>query len=182
MELLINMVLLALLAVVTVAIIRIRNLFGVAVLTGAYSFLMASVMVALDAIDVAMTEASVGAGISMVLVLAALYLTRIHEAAPRRTTVLPLVVSLGAGAMLVYGSWNLPPFGIAAQPVNQHAGAAYLAQNMDATGIPNVVGAVLASWRGYDTLGETTVIFVAGIGVLLLLRRWRPKRGTEGAE
>ena len=31
--------------------------------------------------------------------------------------------------------------------------------------MPNVVTAVLASYRGYDTLGETTVVFTAGAGV-----------------
>ena len=173
MELLINMVLLTLLACVTVGVVRIRNLFGVAVLSGAYSFLMASVMVVLDAVDVAMTEASVGAGISMVLILSALYLTRVHEAPPRHSIALPLVVALGTGAMLIYGSYGLPAFGTAYQPVNLHVGGEYLDRNMYETGIPNVVGAVLASWRGFDTLGETTVIFVAGIGVLLLLRRRR---------
>lgn len=173
MELLINMVLLTLLAVVTVGVVRIRNLFGVAVLTGAYSFLMASVMVVLDAVDVAMTEASVGAGISMVLVLGALYLTKVEEAPPRYSPVIPLVVAAGTGAMLIYGSFGLPAFGTAYQPVNLHVGGAYLQLNMEETGIPNVVTAVLASWRGFDTLGETAVIFMAGIGVLLLLRRWR---------
>ncbi len=167
------MVLLTLLGAVTVAMVRIRNLFAVAVLSGAYSFLMASVMVVLDAVDVAMTEASVGAGISMVLVLGALYLTRVHEAPPRHSPVIPLVVSLGTGAMLIYGSFGLPAFGTAYQPVSLHVGGAYLEQNMHETEIPNVVTAVLGSWRGYDTLGETTVIFIAGIGVLLLLRRWR---------
>jgi multicomponent Na+:H+ antiporter subunit B len=169
----INMVLLTLLAAVTMGIVRIRNLFAVAVLTGAYSFLMATLMVVLDAVDVAMTEASVGAGISMVLVLGALYLTRVHEAPPRHSPVVPLVVALGTGAMLIYGSFGLPAFGTAYQPVSLHVGGAYLALNMEETGIPNVVTAVLASWRGFDTLGETTVIFVAGIGVLLLLRRRR---------
>jgi len=172
-ELLINMVLLTLLASVTIGVVRIRNLFGVAVLSGAYSFLMASVMIVLDAVDVAMTEAAVGAGISMVLILSALYLPRVHEAPPRHSMALPLVVALGAGAMLIYGSYGLPAFGTAYQPVNLHVGGEYLQRNMHETGIPNVVGAVLASWRGFDTLGETTVIFVAGIGVLLLLRRGR---------
>ena len=173
MELLINMVLLTLLAVVTVGIVRIRNLFAVAVLTGAYSFLMASVMVVLDAVDVAMTEASVGAGISMVLILGALYLTRVQEAPPRHSPVVPLVVALGTGGMLVYGSFGLPAFGTAYQPVNLHVGGSYIQLNMQETGIPNVVTAVLGSWRGFDTLGETTVIFMGGLGVLLLLRRWR---------
>ena len=56
MESYINMFLLTLLAVVTVAIIRQRSLFGVVVLASIYSFLMASVMIVLDAVDVAMTD------------------------------------------------------------------------------------------------------------------------------
>lgn len=170
------MVLLTLLALITVGIVRVRNLFAVVVLSSAYSFLMASVMIVLDAVDVAMTEASVGAGISTVLVLGALYLTKIDEAPPRHSMVIPLVVAIGTGAMLIYGSFDLPAFGTIGQPVNTGVGAAYLEQDMHDTGIPNVVTAVLASYRGFDTLGETTVIFCAGIGVLLLLRRLR----TEG--
>lgn len=167
------MVLLTLLAIITVSIIRVRNLFGVVVLSGAYSFLMASVMIVLDGVDVAMTEAAVGAGISTVLVLGALYLTKVEEAPPRFSAFLPGGVSLATGAMLIYGTWDLPPFGTADQPVNTHVGADYLARNMAETDIPNVVTAVLASYRGFDTLGEVTVIFTAGIGVMLLLKRWR---------
>ncbi len=167
------MVVLTLLAVITMGIIRVRNLFAVAVLSGAYSFLMASVMIVLDAVDVAMTEASVGAGISTVLVLGALYLTKVEEAPARYSATMPLLVALGVGAMLIYGTYDLPAFGIAEQPVNMHVGGAYLERNMAETDIPNVVTSVLASYRGFDTLGETTVIFTAGIGVILLLKRWR---------
>ena len=46
--------------------------------------------------------------------------------------------------------------------------------------MPNVVTAVLASYRGYDTLGETTVVFTAGAGVIALLRL--RKRRTEKKE
>ena len=63
------------LAVTTVAVARVRNLFAVAVLTSIYSFLMASILLVLDAPDVALTEAAVGAGIGTVLVVGALYLT-----------------------------------------------------------------------------------------------------------
>ncbi|MEL6998005.1 MAG: DUF4040 domain-containing protein [Paracoccaceae bacterium] len=166
------MVLLTLLAAITVGIIRTRNLFAVVVLSGAYSFLMASVMIILDAVDVAMTEASVGAGISTVLVLGALYLTKIHEDPPRFSAAIPLIVCVATGAMLIYGTWDLPPFGTADQPVNIHVGAHYIAESARETDIPNIVTAVLASYRGFDTLGEVTVVFTAGIGVLLLLKRW----------
>jgi len=173
MELLINMVLLTLLAVITVGIIRVRNLFSVVVLAGAYSFLMASVMIVLDAVDVAMTEASVGAGISMVLALGALHLTKTEEAPPRYSAMIPLFVAVGTGAMLIYGTWGLPAFGLADTPMNTGVGLDYLNRNYGETHIPNVVTSVLASYRGFDTLGETTVIFTAGIGVLLLLKRFR---------
>ena len=173
MELLINMVLLTLLAAVSIGIIRVRPLFAVVVMTGAYSFLMASVMLVLDAVDVAMTEAAVGAGMSMVLALGALHLTKVREEAPRYPPLLPLFVAVGTGAMLIYGTYGLPEFGLADTPMNTHVGLEYLLRNYEETDIPNVVTSVLASYRGFDTLGETTVIFTAGIGVLLLLKRFR---------
>ena len=154
-------------------IIRVRNLFAVVVLTGAYSFLMASVMIVLDAVDVAMTEASVGAGISMVLALSALYLTKTEEAPPRYSPTIPIIVAIGTGAVLIYGTFGLPEFGLANTPMNTGVGADYLERNYNETHVPNVVTSVLASYRGFDTLGETTVIFTAGIGVLLLLKRFR---------
>ena len=53
-----------------VAIARVRNLFAIVALGGIYSFLMALALLVLDAVDVSMTEASVGAGVSTVLLLA----------------------------------------------------------------------------------------------------------------
>lgn len=164
------MVLLTLMAIVTIGIVRLRNLFAVVILGGIYSFLMASVLIVLDAVDVAMTEASVGAGISTVLMVGTLYLTKTQETIPAHTPLLPLFVSIGTGAVLVYGTLDLPGFGGANTPVNTHVGPEYLARSVPETGIPNVVTSVLASYRGFDTLGETTVIFTAGIGVLLLLK------------
>jgi len=167
------MVLLSLLAVVTIGIVRLRNLFAIVILSGIYSFLMASVMIVLDAVDVAMTEASVGAGISTVLMLGVLYLTKTEESVPVHTPILPLFVAIVTGAVLIYGTYGLPPFGMADTPVHTHVAPDYLSGSIPQTGIPNVVTSVLASYRGFDTLGETTVIFTAGIGVLLLLKRLR---------
>ncbi len=173
------MVLLTMMAALTVAIVVQRNLFAVVVLAGIYSFLMATVLVALDAVDVAMTEASVGAGISTVLLLAALYLTRGDEAKPMRRPMLPLAVALVVGAALVYGTLGLPAFSDPQAPINTHVVPRYLAESLKETGVPNVVTSVLASYRGYDTLGETTVVFTAGAGVIALLRRLRRREDAR---
>ena len=159
-----------------------RNLFAVVVLGGIYSFLMASVLVALDAVDVAMTEASVGAGISTVLLLGALHLTGGGETKPLHRPLLPLLVAVAVGAALVYGSLGLPAFSDPQAPIHVHVAPRYLAEAVRETGVPNVVTAVLASYRGYDTLGETIVVFTAGIGVIALLRRTRRERRAEREE
>lgn len=160
-------------AVTVVVLARNRNLFAVIVLSSLYSFLMATVLVALDAVDVAMTEASVGAGVSTVLLLGALHLCRSEEARGVHRPWLPLAVSVGCGLLLVYGTLGLPAFSDPASPIHTHVVPRYLQQGLQETGVPNVVTAVLASYRGYDTLGETTVVFTAGAGVVALLRRRR---------
>jgi multicomponent Na+:H+ antiporter subunit B len=181
-ESLINMALLTLLAVVTVAIVRHRNLLGVVILASVYSFLMASVMIVLDAVDVAMTEASVGAAISTVLLLGALHLIRLREYEPRHSGLLPLLMCLAVGAMLIWGTLVLPPFGAADAVINQHVAPRYINDVVRETGVPNIVTAVLADYRGFDTLGETTVIFIAGIGVMLLLGGARRKHRGAGVK
>lgn len=162
--------------VVVVALARSRNLFGVIVLGGVYSFLMATVLVALDAVDVAMTEAAVGAGISTVLLLGALHLCKSEEAKPVHKPWLPLALSVTVGSVLVYGTLGLPAFSDTDAPIHQHVAPRYLNDAMKETGVPNVVTAVLASYRGFDTFGETTVVFTAGAGVVALLRRRRSGR------
>lgn len=176
MEALIIYLLLALLALTVVAMARQRNLFGVVVLFAVYSFLMATVLVALDAVDVAMTEAAVGAGISTVLLLGALHLTGGGEAKPSRAPWLPLALAVAVGAVLAWGSLGLPAFSDPLAPIHTHVAPRYLNEALRETGVPNVVSAVLASYRGYDTLGETVVVFAAGVGVIALLRRRRKGR------
>ena len=166
-------------AALTLGLALQRNLYAVVVLSGAYSFLMATALVALDAVDVAMTEASVGAGISTVLLLGALYLCGGEEAKPLTRPWLPLVIALVIAGALVYGTLGLPAFSDPSSPINTHVVPRYLHDALRETGVPNVVTAVLASYRGYDTLGETTVVFTAGAGVIALLRRIRRRKDGE---
>jgi len=162
-------------ALTVVAMALQRNLFGAVVLFGIYSFLMATVLVALDAVDVAMTEAAVGAGVSTVLLLSALHLAGGMEAKPLQRPLVPLAAALAVGAVLGYGMLGLPAFSDPQAPIHTHVAPRYLKEGPRETGVPNVVTAVLASYRGYDTLGETIVVFTAGAGVIALLRRRKRK-------
>ena len=169
--------LLLFLAVTAVAVALMRNLFAAAMLFGIFSLLSAAVFVVLDAVDVAFTEAAVGAGISTILMLATLARTNARQRAGPRLRALPLALSVGFVLLLAWASSDRPPFGAPDAPANLHVAPRYLEQGPVEAGVPNVVTAVLASYRGYDTLGEVTVIFTAGIGVLALLGFGRTRRG-----
>lgn len=165
------MTLFAFLLVTTIMIIRLRNLFAVVMLSGVFSLLSAGLFVTMDAVDVAFTEAAVGAGLTTVLYLGALALTGSMEKAITRPPYIAVLVMTAMAAVLLYGTMDMPPFGDADAPIHRHVTPEYITGTQTQIGIPNVVSAVLASYRGFDTLGETGVIFTAGIGVLLLLRR-----------
>ncbi len=174
----IDIVLLALLVFTAITIARLRGLFSAAIVAGIYSLLGACWMSVLDQPDVAFTEASVGAGISTVLILVTLSLTTSKEKEPERTPLLPLVVVLITGAALIYGTMDMPRLGDPQAPTNLHVAPRYIEESPHEIGVPNLVTAVLASYRGYDTLGETAVVLTAGVGVMILLggarrRRWR---------
>lgn len=167
---LINVVLLGLLFVVGVAIARMRSLFAIVMLSGVYSLISATWFVALDAVDVAFTEAAVGAGISTALLLGAMLLTsRTAKPEPRAMQIVPLLVVIATGCMLVYATIDLPAFGDPNSPANTYVGTDYLTRTPEDIGVPNIVTAVLASYRGFDTLGETGVVFAAALSVILLL-------------
>jgi len=168
---LVDIALLLLLAVTGITIIRQKNLFAAVMLAGIYSLLSAGLFVVMDAVDVAFTEAAVGAGISTVLLLGTLALVGHEEREPRHRPILPIFVVLVTGGILVYGTSDIPPFGSPDNPIHHHVADYYLEESSHEIHIPNVVTSVLASYRGYDTMGETAVIFTAMVGVLLLLAR-----------
>ena len=86
-----------------------------------------------------------------------------------RRQVGPLMVVIVTGIALFYAIPDMPAFGDANSPANAYVGMDYIDRTTDEIHIPNVVTAVLASYRGFDTFGEVVVIFAAGLGVLLLL-------------
>lgn len=169
-----SLFLLTLLVITAAAAIQASNLFVSVMMMGIFSLLMAINFFLLDAADVALTEAAVGAGISTVLFLGALAYLHPHEHkhAPKRTLGLVLV-SIG-GLLMAYASFHAPEFGDSNAPTALHLTPWFMQTTAEQIDIPNVITAILGSFRGYDTLGEVFVVFTAGIGVLFLLSSPKP--------
>ena len=190
-SMMIDIFLLGLLVFIAVMILRTGKLFAVIVMSGGYSLTSAAIFVNLDAVHVAFTEAAVGAGISTVLFLAAIAFLPAEEKPARKNstgfshTLIATVVCVAAGLLLITAALDLPAFGDPNAPAQVHVAPRYLQESGDVLHIPNVVTTVLASYRGFDTLGETIVVFTAGLGVLMLLagatrtRRQSPTTKTK---
>ncbi len=82
-----------------------------------------------------------------------------------------IIIQVLLGAALIYGTLDMPKWGDPHSPAATHVSPYYLQHSIEDTATPNVVTSVLADYRGYDTLGETTVVFTAGMACILLLKR-----------
>lgn len=170
MTIVFSLFLLTLLVVVALGILRTKNLFVAAMLLSIFSLLMASNFFILDAADVALTEAAVGAGVTTVIFLSALRLTSQYErgtlASTRWVAIIVVVVTM---LVLLLGTADSQRLGDPNAPVHVHVAPYYIENTQELMGFPNVVTAVLASFRGYDTLGEVFVVFIAAVGVMFIL-------------
>jgi multicomponent Na+:H+ antiporter subunit B len=126
----------------------------------------------LRAPDVGLTEAAVGAGVTTVLFLLTITKTvrpptdRIVESIDWTAVAVALVLV----GVLASTLGALPPVGSAETPVATSEVTDYYLENAyEEAGVKNAVTAVLASYRGFDTLGEAVVVFAAGIGLLVVL-------------
>lgn len=169
----IDLGLLAMLLAVALVILRNQSPLSITILTGIYSLALCTLFVVLDAVDVAFTEAAVGAGISTILYLATIRREDERGAVATWPSPLSIALGFGAGLLVIAGTYDMPLYGDPNAPVHQKLAPRFLGQSGDEIGIPNVVTSVLASYRGYDTLGEVVVIFTAGIAVFLLLATTR---------
>ena len=187
-SLIIDIFLLALLVLIALMVVRTGKLYAVIVMSGAYSLISAAIFVNLDAVDVAFTEAAVGAGISTVLFLAVMAYVPAEEKPSLNRNFLAGIICTGVGTLLLLAVMDLPSLGDRMSQVHQHVAPRYLAESGIVLHIPNVVTTVLASYRGFDTFGETIVVFTAGLGVLMLLtgatrtRQMVKKTGKKGTK
>ncbi len=174
-DIIVNISLLLMLVVTAFATIFVRDLFGAIMLFGIYSLLCASFFLNLTAPDVALTEAAIGAGVAPILMLATLALIRkkveIEPQVKKQSSmkILPVIITIATGAILIYATFDMPYFADATAPAHNHVAPRYIQNSGTEIDIPNIVTSVLASYRGFDTLGEVFVIFTAGIGVMTLL-------------
>ena len=252
---LVDLILLALVVIIGIATVRSRSLLASTMLLGIYSLLMALVWANMFAMDVAFTEAAVGAGISTVLLLGTMVVVGREEKRTRGPHLPALLITLATGGALIYGTLDMPSFGDPKAPVHQRTAPEYIAQAVGhvhavehhdhgdhgddhgekpkrskgsrtrvthptigqdnhradihpnavshadthddhghhgddhdhhagdfGTHVPNLVTAVLADYRSYDTMFETAVIFTAGVCLILLLRDPRKREEDEDEE
>ncbi|MDJ0973084.1 MAG: DUF4040 domain-containing protein [Planctomycetota bacterium] len=201
--------LLLILVGLAIAAVRSRDLLVATSILGAYSLVIALLWCVMDALDVGFTEAAVGAGISTVLMLAAINRIGRREATaqgpvlkptlfsmqqrreqlqqpdtrrPRLIKVGAVVLCLLVAMALLYGAQDMPQVGDPDAPANSNPDVAqrYIRDAMHPDASKNIVTTVLGDYRGYDTMGETVVIFTAALCVLLLLRQAPMRREDEG--
>ena len=168
---------LSLIVLCAFATIMVKDLLSAAIIFGAYSFLMCLLWTEMGAVDVAFTEASVGAGVSTILFIAAAYqTTRIVK--PRKSgrilaKILGLAAAIVMGLVLLAAETNFPGFADPGSPASRHLSPYYITHTLSDTAVPNMVTSVLADYRGFDTMFETAVIFAAGLAVIAILRRFK---------
>ena len=146
-----------------------RDLFSAIMATTVFSLICALIFLLLDGIDVSLTEAAVGAGISTILFLSTLKHTNVEIKASRKSSIPLVVLFLLTLSLLIYAISDLPDFGKSIVTTNSEVTRHYINESKNEMGIPNMVTSILAGYRGFDTLGEVVVIFIAGISVLGIL-------------
>lgn len=161
-----------LIAVTALALIRVRNLFAVVMLLSVYSALLSVTFTVMGSVDVGFMEAVVGTSMSTVFLMGLMWWVdpdelTLYRPARRALAVLP---ALGFGGLLLYGVNALPAFGDPQAPAATHVAPFYAEGAVRDMATPNVVAAVLADYRGYDTMIESAVVVTAVLGCLLVLR------------
>ncbi len=169
-------ILLTIASIATISVISLfvatsNNLVSIVLIMGVYSLFSAFYFILLDGVDVALTETAVNAGVSTFVLLMTLVAVKTYKAKPSKNKVSALIVSVLVFIVVAYGISDLSTFADPNSPVNTNLKLSYLSITNKGFEIPNVVTAVLGSFRGYDTMGETLVIFTAALGVGAILSK-----------
>jgi multicomponent Na+:H+ antiporter subunit B len=170
-----DILILLMMVICSVTALVLGGLLSSAIVTGVYSFLTCLIWTHMMAVDVAFTEAAVGAAISTVIFLgSAQYIDRwIKADRPKEQGIkqVTLVVTVICAVMMLTAASDLPDWADPASPASTHVSPGYIEQGYHETATPNVVTAVLADYRSYDTMFEAVVVFAAALVVMVVLRR-----------
>ncbi|MBI4465742.1 MAG: putative monovalent cation/H+ antiporter subunit A [Acidobacteria bacterium] len=163
-----------LIVLATFAAIRSRSRLGAVASLGVVGYSIALIFVLFGAPDLAMTQFLVETLTVILLVLILYHLPSFATLSSRRERIRDMLVALTAGGMmtvLVWAAISVQPFPSISSYFAQHS--AVLAHGR------NIVNVILVDFRGLDTLGEITVLAVAGVGVYSLLKLRLEKKGPS---
>lgn len=163
-----NLAVLLALLVVSIIIAFSDNLLQASIFMSIFGLLMALVYTLLNAPDVAITEAAIGAGISSILFLTVLNITG-ESFKRRKLKLINIIIFVITTSLLLLALVTLPHWGSATSPAVNNISPYYIANTQPHMGFPNIVTGILASYRGFDTLGEVFVVFTALISLNILL-------------
>ena len=174
MEFSVSLTIINIISVVSILVlyflIREKNLKLSILWLSIFSILSCLIYLIMDAPDVAMTEAALGSCITTIIFLK---LAKICEEPSLESSIYikitGFIISAAFGAALIYAGQDLADYGTSGNAVQPGVQAYYNANTYNDIGIPSFVAAILASYRGYDTLGETAVIFIAGLCVVMIM-------------
>lgn len=79
-------------------------------------------------------------------------------------------------AVFLYQAWDFPNWGDKNSPASTHLSPYFIENTIKDSHVPNIVSSVLADYRSFDTMFETTVVFSAGLACFFLLRRKKPEK------
>lgn len=136
----------------------------------------------LDAPDVAMTEAALGICITTIIMFKIASNISLKKEVEKKNRLPAFIISILFAALLIYAGMDLPKFGDINSPVHSYVMDYYHENTYSEIGIPSFVAAILASYRGYDTFGETLVIYIAGICTIFILSFLEQDREEEFEE
>lgn len=108
--------------------------------------------------------------------------TRGERLLKRTYMVLAVLVCLSLSAVLIYTALDLPKFGSADPLIDNEVSRFYVEDGLEHTGAANIVTGIILDFRGFDTLGESHVLFIAACTVLLLLHLPRGNTPAEQRE
>ncbi|MCR5665510.1 MAG: DUF4040 domain-containing protein [Eubacterium sp.] len=192
--LLVEAIIVLFLICITIAVMTSVDLFACTILFCAFSFCAVMTYLVFGSPDVAFTEAVIGTMSTVFFAVALKSVDRFATGSRKKTKEKKkmtksqkrsLIEKVATGIVLAVicvafcsATKFLPEIGDADSAPNSHVSNYYIEHSKEDTGANNIVSGTLADYRGYDTMFETSVMFVSGLVVTLILIHGTGKMDT----